>query len=102
VVGEDGVAEYAFSAAPSEDGGNIGEPAGGALQLFPRRGDATRIAVPDDDPWALQAAAFADCVERGTQPEHGTVSQARDALRVALAVQRSLGSGRPEPVEEPA
>lgn len=102
VMGEDGVAEYAFSAAPAGDGGNIGEPTAGALQLFPRRGDATRIALPDDDPWALEIAAFAECVERGTAPEDGTVAQARDALAVALAVRRSLGSGRPEPVEDVA
>jgi predicted dehydrogenase len=98
IVGDDGAAEYAFSAAPAEDGGNIGEPATGAVRVFPRDGDAVEAAVSDEDPWALQIAAFADAVERGTPPEHGTVEQARDALRVALAVRRSLESGRPETV----
>lgn len=102
VTGEDGVAEYAFTAVPAEEGGNIGDPAAGALWLFPRRGEATRIALPDDDPWALEIAAFAECVDRGAVPEHGTVDQSRDALRVALAVRRSLDSRRPEPVEDTA
>jgi predicted dehydrogenase len=98
LTGDEGVAEYAFSAQPAEDGGNIGEPSLGAVRLFPRTGAPVELPAAADDPWALQAAAFADCIERGAEPEHGTVEQARDALRVALAVRRSLASGAPEPV----
>jgi predicted dehydrogenase len=98
LVGDDGAAEYAFSAQAAEDGGNIGESSAGAVRLFPRSGAPLELPVADDDPWALQAAAFADRIDAGNAPEHGTPAEARDALRVALAVRRSLGSGRPEPV----
>ena len=98
LVGDGGVAEYAFSAEPAESGGNIGEPSLGAVRLFPAAGAPRELPVAADDPWALQAAAFADCIEGGSAPGHGTAEQARDALRVALAVSRSLDSGAPEPV----
>lgn len=98
LVGDGGAAEYAFSAEPAEGGGNIGEPSPGTMRLFPRSGAPLELPVAADDPWALQAAAFADRIEGRSAPEHGTPEQARDALRVALAVRRSLHSGRPEPV----
>src|SRR5205085_7749858 len=99
VLGEDGVAEYGFTAAPAEDGGNIGgATAPRGLQLY--RGDGTPETVPVEsaDPWGPEIAYFVECVEQGRTPEQGTGEQARDALLVALAVSRSVESGRPEPV----
>jgi len=99
VLAEHGVAEYAFSAAPAEDGGNIGASASArGLRLYPRAGDAVTVPVESADPWGPEIAAFVDSVERGRAPEHGTGAQAREALAVSLAAARSLASGRPEDV----
>lgn len=98
VLCERGVAEYAFSAAPAEDGGNIGAPtAPRGLLLYPPGGRPTTVPVESGDPWGPELEYFVECVETGREPEHGTGEQARDALRVALAANRSLESGRAEP-----
>jgi UDP-N-acetylglucosamine 3-dehydrogenase len=101
VRGEDAVAEYAFSTAPAADGGNIGEIAAGALRLYPRDGEPESVPVADSgtDPFAAEIAYFLDCVERNEPPERGTAAQASQALLVSIAANRSLSSGRPEPVE---
>jgi UDP-N-acetylglucosamine 3-dehydrogenase len=96
---EGGAAEYSFSAAPAEDGGNIGAvtvPRG--LSLYPADGDPVAVPVESVDPWGPEIAYFVECVEQGRDPEHGTGDQAREALRLSLATNRSLESGRPEPV----
>jgi predicted dehydrogenase len=99
VLCEGGAAEYAFSAAPAEDGGNIGAPtAARGLRLYPEGGEPQTVPVEPADPWGPEIAYFVECVEQGRQPEQGTGEQARDALRVSLAAARSLESGRPEPV----
>ena len=97
VLCEGGVAEYAFSAALAEDGGNIGASAAPrGLRLYPADGQATSVPVESADPWGPEIAYFVDCVQRGRRPEQGTGEQARQALLVALAANRSLESGRPE------
>jgi len=99
VLCEGGAAEYAFSAAPAEDGGNIGAPtAARGLRLYPAGGEAETVPVESADPWGPEIAYFVECVEHGRTPEQGTGDQARDALRVSLAAGRSLASGRPEDV----
>jgi predicted dehydrogenase len=100
VRGEEAVAEYAFSTAPAADGGNIGEIAAGTLWLYPRGGKPKSVPVAESgaDPFGAEIAYFLDCVERGQPPERGTAEQAREALRVSIAANRSLASGRPEPV----
>jgi predicted dehydrogenase len=99
VLGERGAAEYAFSAAPAEGGGNIGaSDAPRGLRLYPAGGEPTTVPVESVDPWGPEIEYFVECVERGTAPEQGTGEQAREALRVSLAVNRSLASGRPEDV----
>jgi predicted dehydrogenase len=100
VLAEHGVAEYAFSAAPAEDGGNIGAsdaPRGLRLYLRDRPGP---LAVPVEpaDPWGPEIAYFVECLEQGRAPEQGTGAQARAALAVSLAAARSLESQRPEDV----
>jgi predicted dehydrogenase len=101
VRGERGVAEYAFSTAPAEDGGNIGEIAAGTLRLYPAGGEPDSVPVESSgaDPFHAEIAYFLDCVERGQAPDRGTAEQARDALLVSLAANRSLVSGRPEAVD---
>ena len=99
VLCEGGVAEYGFSAAPAEDGGNIGaSDAPRGLRLYPAGGEPTSVAVESADPWGPEIAYFVECVEQGREPEHGTGEQAKKALLVALAANRSVKTGRPEPV----
>jgi predicted dehydrogenase len=99
VLAEGGVAEYAFSAAPAEDGGNVGaSDAPRGLRLYPRGGEPVTVPVDPADPWGPEIAYFVECVEQGRAPEQGTGAQARAALAVALAAARSLASGQPETV----
>lgn len=100
VLAEDGVAEYAFSAAPAEGGGNVGaSDAPRGLTLYPRSGgDPVSVDVEPADPWGPEIEYFVECVELGRAPEQGTGAQARAALAVSLAATRSLESGRPEDV----
>jgi len=100
VLAEGGVAEYAFSAAPAEGGGNIGaSDAPRGLRLYLESGDApVSVPVEPADPWGPEIAYFVDCVEQGRAPEQGTGTQARAALAVGLAAARSLESGRVEDV----
>jgi len=100
VLTEDAAAEYVFRAAPAEDGGNIGavDPAVGGLRLYPRGGPPETVVLEPVDPWGPEIEHFVECVERGRQPEQGTGEQAKEALLVALAANRSLESGEPEPV----
>jgi predicted dehydrogenase len=99
VLAEAGVAEYAFTAAPADDGGNIGaSDAPRGLRLYPRSGEAVTVPVESADPWGPEIAYFVDCVEQGRAPEQGTGAQARAGLAVSLAVAQSLSSGRPEDV----
>ena len=99
VLCDGGVAEYAFSAAPVESEGNIGASySARGLRLYPAGGDPTTVDVESADPWGPEIAYFVECVEQDGEPEQGTGEQARDALRVSLAVALSLESGRPEPV----
>ncbi|HZR92968.1 MAG TPA: Gfo/Idh/MocA family oxidoreductase [Gaiellaceae bacterium] len=99
VLGEDGVAEYAFSAAPVEGEGNIGASSSArGLRLHRAGEEAVTVPVESADPWGPEIAAFVDCLERGRPPDQGTPEQATLALRVSLAAVRSLASGRPETV----
>jgi predicted dehydrogenase len=100
VVCAGGVAEYAFRAAPAEGGGNIGavDPTARGHRLFPRDGDPDVVLLDPVDPWGPEIEEFVSCVEQGKQPENGTGEQARLALRVSLAANRSLRSGRAEEV----
>ena len=98
VLCENGAAQYAFSAAPAADGGNVGDPTSArGLRVF-RAGEEAMVSVGDGDGWAAEITHFLDSVEHGEPPEHGTAEQARAALLVSLAINRSLESGRIEPV----
>jgi UDP-N-acetylglucosamine 3-dehydrogenase len=99
VQGETGAAEYTFSAAPAEGGGNIGEATGPpGLRLYPGEGEPVTVPVESADPWGPEIAYFVECIELGRAPEQGTGEQAREALLVSLAANRSLASGRSEAV----
>jgi predicted dehydrogenase len=100
VLCERGVVEYPFSAAPAADGGNIGgvDQASNRLRVHPADGPVRLVEVASADPWAGQTAAVAGWLERGQTPTEATGAQATLALRVALAANRSLASGRPEDI----
>ena len=99
VLCEGGVAQYSFSAAPAEDGGNVGaQLSARGLRLYPNEGEPRTVEVESADPWGPELEAFLGCVEQGRQPEQGTGEQAREALLVALATNRSLASGGVEAV----
>jgi predicted dehydrogenase len=96
---ERGSAEYAFTAAPAEGGGNIGEAQGPpGLRLYPADGEPVTVPVESADPWGPEISYFVQCLEEGRDPEQGTGEQAREALRVSLAANRSIASGRTETV----
>jgi predicted dehydrogenase len=100
VTCERGAADYVFRAAPAEDGGNIGavDPSARGLRLYPAGAAPETIEFAAVDPWDPEIRYFVECVEEGRRPEEGTGEQARAALLVALAANRSIESGRPEPV----
>ena len=99
VLAERGVAEYAFSATPVEGEGNIGASSSArGLRVYPAGGEMRTERVEPTDPWGPEIAYFVSCLEQKRPPEEGTGAQARDALLVSLAANRSLASGRPEPV----
>ena len=100
VLCERGVVEYPFSAAPAADGGNIGgvDQAANRLRVHPADGPLRLVEVASADPWAGQTAAVAGWLERGEAPTEATGAQATLALRVSLAANRSLASGRPEDI----
>lgn len=99
VLGDRGVAEYAFSAAPVEGEGNIGASSSArGLRVYPAEGDMRVEDVESADPWGPEIEYFVSCLEAGREPDQGTGEQARLALLVSLAANRSLESGRPEPV----
>jgi predicted dehydrogenase len=98
VLGDGGAAEYAFRAAPAEGGGNIGavDPSARGLRVFRRDREPEVVLLDPVDPWAPEIEEFVSCLEQGRQPGNGTVDQALEALRVSLAANRSLETGRPE------
>ena len=98
VLCERGVIEHGFRAGPFADGGNIGGITNRFLRVHPSAGASETITVQEFDPWAAEIAYFADHAEQGRPPARATGAQAREALLVSLAVNRSLRSGRPEPV----
>jgi predicted dehydrogenase len=101
VLCEDGAAEYLFRATPAAEGeGNIGgvDPSARGLRLYRSGAEPETVVLEGVDPWGPEIAYFVECVEKGRQPEDGTGEQAREALRVSLAANRSLETGRPEPV----
>jgi len=96
VLGEQGAAEYGFSAAPVEGEGNIGASMSArGLRVYPVGGEMRLEEVESADPWGPEIEYFVSCLEQGRAPEQGTGEQARQALAVSLAANASLDEGRP-------
>ena len=98
VLGTEGVIEYPFSAAPSEDGGNIGgvDQSANALTIYPASGSARTIDAAGSDPWGREVGYLIDCIDSDTTPQRATGEDALLALRVALAANQSLQTGQTE------
>jgi predicted dehydrogenase len=96
VLAAGGVADYAFSAAPVEGEGNIGASTSArGLRVYPNGGDLRVEEVESGDPWAPEIEYFVACLEQNRQPDEGTGRQAREALAVSLAANRSLADRGP-------
>ena len=99
VLATEGVAEYGFTATPVEGEGNIGASSSSrGLRVYPAGGEMRTEEVEPADPWGPEIAYFVSCLEEARLPEQGTGAQAKEALLVSLAANRSIASGRPEPV----
>jgi hypothetical protein len=82
-----------------EGEGNIGASSSArGLRVFPREGGPETVPVESADPWGPEIEYFVSCLGAGRHPEQGTGEQARLALLVSLAANRSLESGRPEAI----
>jgi len=90
-IGDAATAEYIFRAGgPSVE---MGQTQSG-LSLYPTRGEAQVIAVPQADPYYAELEYFVECVRTGEQPTRVTLESARLALQLCLAARRSLEEGR--------
>lgn len=100
IVGEAGAIEYPFTGGAPEEGGNVGgvDQQANVLRLFRGAEAPERLTADTGDPWARQCAYLLDCVEGGRAPDRATGEQAILALRTALAANRSIESGKTEPV----
>lgn len=99
-MGEQATVSYDFQVGAAVDGGNLGEAATvGGLQVAPVDGQLRVDEVDQHDPFEAELAYFVECARERRSPKLATGTQARDALAVALAVNRSLDSGRPEAVD---
>ena len=86
-----GVVEHRFVAGAGDEG----EHGGGVvsvLRIHPADGRCASSGTTATR--GRQLEHFLECVERGAEPEDGTLAQARAALAVALAARRSIVSGR--------
>jgi predicted dehydrogenase len=91
LICEQGALDYQFAAAgglPTEGQG------ANALTLYPPEGEPSRVPLSDRDAYVTQGQYFVDCIREGRAPEQGTLDQARDALRLALAARDSLRTGK--------
>ncbi len=98
VVCEGGAIDHGFRAAPAEDGGNIGGDLQSFLRVHPVDGPTRELDVEAVDPWGAEIAYFVECIEQGQHVTRATAEQARDALKVSLATNRSLESGDVESI----
>jgi predicted dehydrogenase len=98
VIGEQAVAEYRFIAEGTDAEKNAAAQQD-QLRLHHRTnsgrcGVDEIIAVPATDPYECQARYFIDCIQKGLPVKMGAPAQARTALAIALAAQKSMHIGR--------
>lgn len=90
LLGSGGAAEYRFRGeGPDIDGG----PGRNDLWLFPDDGPASQLSVPVANAYEAEIDYFVDCITSGRPADRATPAAGAQALRVALAVARSLDAG---------
>jgi predicted dehydrogenase len=89
VLCEAGAFEYTFRA-----GGRSVEMAGGVneLRFFPNEGDPQTLTVAQHDPYREEIAYFVDCIKNNTPANRASPTDARTALKVALAARKAVES----------
>ena len=89
VVCEKGTVEFNFRA------GGVSVEMGGTntLEVY-EEGNAFNLDFDGSDIYENQIAYFVDCINSGKAPEHGTLEQARLAVKVANAGRKSLETGK--------
>ncbi len=100
VVCEEGAAEFRFDSGPPQSGGNIGggDTASGVLRLFGPDGNIDLRRFAPHDTWEPEIVSLIDGIEQTRAPADGTGEQARAALALSLAANRSLRTGAVETV----
>jgi predicted dehydrogenase len=91
---EAGVGDAAETAADSSGASRLGTANEHLLTVYrddPRAAEV--VSLEAVDLWRPELAHFLEAIEAGRPPEQGTGEQARAALAVALAANRSLESG---------
>ncbi|NMB25196.1 MAG: Gfo/Idh/MocA family oxidoreductase [Firmicutes bacterium] len=108
VIGDKATAEYRFVAEGTDAEKN---PDARQDQLRVYHTASSKQGVLDEvvpveamDPYECQLRYFTDCIQRGMPARRGTPDQARTALAIALAAQKSMAKGSietllPEPTE---
>lgn len=89
---ERGSIEFAFRAGGS--GVETGSAAGSVLSEFVPGREPRRIETTGEDAFESEIAYFARCVRSASAPTRADAVAGRQAVRVALAVRRSLDIGR--------
>ena len=73
---ERGAAEYAFTAAPAEGGGNIGEAQGPpGLRLYPADGEPVTVPVESADPGGPRSRTLSSASRRAAIPRRARASR---------------------------
>jgi predicted dehydrogenase len=96
VLCERGVLDHRFEAGAGDEVAD--DAAASALAIHSADGRLERFHQIGDG-WGAEIRDFLDCVETGAEPRDGSFAQARAALAVAMAAQRSIASGEPELVQ---
>jgi predicted dehydrogenase len=95
VLCERGVLDHRFEAGAGDE---VAGDTASALSIHPAAGER-RTFHGTGEPWAAEVEHFLTCVESGAEPRDGSFAQARAALAIAMAAERSIASGEPELVQ---
>lgn len=98
VIGDKAVAEYRF-VAEGTDADKSDDAEQDLLRLYHRTGAQKGVSnevvrVSAADPYECQIRYFVDCMQKGLPAQMGAPHQARGALAIALATEKSMQLGR--------
>jgi UDP-N-acetylglucosamine 3-dehydrogenase len=95
LAGTKGSAELRYRDAGGVKGGNVSHATSASVLEIWRGEQKERLEVHStSDPWEREVAHFVECLVEGrTKPRIGTLSEARRALALSLAVRRAVVTG---------